>query len=180
MEDFIDFYETLEVSPNANSETIERMFRYQARRFHPDNKASGDRARFDDVVTAYATLKDSVKRVQYDLEHKYHSNYRTRLAEEAVDSEGIARDGDVQNRLLSVLYVKRRRDIRDPGIGDAELERLLGCPSEHLEFHLWYLREKKWVMRSENGSFVITIDGVDRVNSELHLNGANKLLTDQS
>ena len=45
MEDFIDFYETLEVSPNANSETIERMFRYQARRFHPDNKASGDRAR---------------------------------------------------------------------------------------------------------------------------------------
>ncbi len=177
---FVDYYETLEVSPNANSETIERMFRYLAQRYHPDNQASGNRARFDTVLEAYNTLKDSVKRVQYDLEYKYHSSYRTKLAEEAVDRDGIERDVDIQNRLLSVLYVKRRKNIRDPGIGDAELERLLGCPSEHLEFHLWYLREKRWVLRAEDGLFVITIDGVDRVNGDVHDNGAKKLLTDQS
>ena len=40
---FIDYYETLEISPNANSGTIERMFRYLAQRYHPDNKDTGDR-----------------------------------------------------------------------------------------------------------------------------------------
>ena len=37
-----DYYEILEVSPNANSETIERIFRYLAMRYHPDNRDTGD------------------------------------------------------------------------------------------------------------------------------------------
>jgi curved DNA-binding protein CbpA len=56
--EFIDFYEVLEISPNANSETIDRIFRYFAQRYHPDNPESGDRARFDIVMEAYNTLKD--------------------------------------------------------------------------------------------------------------------------
>ena len=44
-----------------------------------------------------------------------------------------------------------------------QLERLLGCPSEHLEFHTWYLRQKGWIERLENGQLSITADGVDRV-----------------
>ena len=31
--EFIDYYEILEISPNANSGTVERMFRYLAQRF---------------------------------------------------------------------------------------------------------------------------------------------------
>ena len=44
-----------------------------------------------------------------------------------------------------------------------QLERLLGCPAKHLEFHLWYLREKTWVERLDNGMLAITAAGVDRV-----------------
>ena len=65
---FIDYYETLEISPNANSGTIERMFRYLAQRFHPDNKDTGDRTSFDAVMEAYDTLQDPAKRAQYDLD----------------------------------------------------------------------------------------------------------------
>jgi curved DNA-binding protein CbpA len=43
---FTDYYEILEISPNANSETIERIFRYLALRYHPDNQDSGDLPRF--------------------------------------------------------------------------------------------------------------------------------------
>ena len=39
---FIDYYEILEISPNANSETVERIFRYLAMRYHPDNRETGD------------------------------------------------------------------------------------------------------------------------------------------
>jgi DnaJ-class molecular chaperone len=62
---FTDYYEILEISSNANSETIDRIFRFFAQRYHPDNQDTGDRARFDEVMQAYNTLKDPVKRAQY-------------------------------------------------------------------------------------------------------------------
>jgi len=176
---FIDYYEILEISPNANSGTIERVFRYLAQRYHPDNPDTGDRPSFDVIKEAFDTLRDPIKRVQYDIEHKDHSSLRWKLTEEARDRKGIERDVDIQNKLLSILYVKRRQNIKDPGIGNLELERLLGCPAEHLEFHLWYLKEKGWIGRAESGMFVITAEGVDHANSEHHRKTTNKLLTDQ-
>jgi curved DNA-binding protein CbpA len=179
--EFIDFYEILEISPNADSGTIERMFRYLAQRYHPDNRDTCDRLRFDVTLEAHNTLKDPIKRAQYDIQHKNHSGLRWRLAEEASDSKGIERDVGIQNKLLSILYVKRRQNIRDPGIGDLELERLLGCPAEHLEFHLWYLKEKGWIGRTENGMLAITVEGVDRANSEHDRKTiSKKLLSDHS
>jgi curved DNA-binding protein CbpA len=178
---FIDYYEILEISPNADSGTIQRMFRYLAQRYHPDNRDTGDRLRFDAILEAHNTLKDPIKRARYDIQHKNHSALRWRLAEEASDSKGIERDVDIQNKLLSILYVKRRQNIRDPGIGDLELERLLGCPAEHLEFHFWYLKEKGWIGRTENGMLAITVEGVDRANSEHDRKTVSKgLLSDHS
>ena len=177
---FIDYYEILEISPNANSGTIERMFRYLARRYHPDNSDTGDRPLFDAIMGAYATLRDPIKRAQYDIEHKNHSSFRWKLVEEASDGRGVQRDVDIQNKLLSILYVKRRQNIKDPGIGNLELERMLSCPAEHLEFHIWYLKEKGWIGRTEKGMLAITVEGVDRANSEHHRETANKLLTDQN
>src|ERR1700683_92556 len=105
--DVVDYYEILEISPNANSGTIERMFRYLAQRYHPDNQDTGDRSRFDAMMEAYDTLKDPGKRAQYDIVHKNHSRIRWKLAEEASDNRGIERDADIQSRLLSILYVRR-------------------------------------------------------------------------
>ena len=177
---FIDYYEILEISPNANSGTIDRMFRYLAQRYHPDNQDTGDLLRFNEIVEAHNTLKDPVKRAQYDIQHKTHSGFRWKLVEEASDSKGIERDVDIQNKLLSILYVKRRQNISDPGVGSFDLERMLGCPAEHLEFHVWYLKEKGWIKRTESGMLAITVEGVDRANSEQHRKTASKLLTDQS
>jgi len=176
---FIDFYEIMEISPNANSETIDRIFRYFAQRYHPDNPDSGDRARFDVVMEAYKTLKDPETRAQYDIQLKDHSNVRWKLANEANDSKGIDRDADTQNRLLSLLYVKRRQNVSDPGIGNFELERLLGCPAEHLEFHTWYLKDKGWIQRTESGTLAITVEGVDRANSDHQRAPHVRLLTDK-
>ena len=173
----IDHYEILEISPNANSDTIERIFRYLALRYHPDNSDTGDLSRFSEIVEAHNTLKDPVKRAEYDLRHKDHSGDRWKLAEEASNTKGIERDAVIQDKLLSILYVKCRQNINDPGIGHNELERVSGCPREHLEFHLWYLKAKGWIARLENGMLAITVEGVDRANSEHHHEIATKLLT---
>jgi curved DNA-binding protein CbpA len=179
--DFIDYYEVLEISPNANSGTIERMFRHLAARYHPDNKETGDRIHFDLVVEANNTIRDPVKRAQYDVQHEAQSTLRwRRKAEVSGGGGGVERDLESQNNLLSMLYVKRRQNVGDAGIGNHELERLLDCTPEQLEFQIWYMKEKGWLVKTENGMLAITVAGVDRVNSEHREKATNKLITDQS
>ena len=177
--DFVDYYEILELSPNANSETIERVFRYLARKYHPDNQDTGDRAHFDSILEAHNVLRDRVKRAQYDADYRNQSSARARLLEEAGDVDGVDRDVEIQCKLLSLFYVKRRKNIREPGIGDGELAFLVDCPADHLDFHLWYLKEKRWIARREDGQYAITIDGVDRASAHSRRGAATKLLTDQ-
>ena len=173
---FVDYYELLEISPNANSETLERIFRYFAMRYHPDNQQTGNEARFSEIVEAHNVLKDPVKRAQYDIAYREHAGLRLQLVEEASDGKGVQKDAVVQAKLLSLLYVKRRQDVSNPGIGDVEIERLLGCPREHLEFHLWYMKAKGWIARIENGTIAITVEGVDRADSELRRDSSVRLL----
>ena len=117
-------------------------------------------------MEAHDTLKDPASRARYDIQHGNHSGFRTKLAEEASNTKGIERDDVIQDKLLSILYIKRRQDMDRPGIGAFELARLLDCPREHLEFHLWYLKAKGWIAKLENGMFAITVEGVDRAKSE--------------
>jgi curved DNA-binding protein CbpA len=172
-----ELYEILEISPNASQETIERVFRYLAQRYHPDRPGTGDADRFDRVVKAYGTLKESESRAAYDSRHKTNSDYQWSLVEEAGDIDNFDRDRMIQERVLSVLYTRRKRDAHEPGLGPIELERLTGCPHEMLDFHLWYLKEKGWIMRRENGSVAITADGVDQSLRVRQRGSTQKLIT---
>jgi curved DNA-binding protein CbpA len=176
--EFVDFYEVLEISPNANSGTIDRMFRYFAQRYHPDNPDTGDRLQFDQVMEAYKTLSDPASRAQFDVQYRSHLSARWKVSEEAADGQFIDRDLDIRNKLLSILYVKRRQSVREPGVSNFELEGLLACPIEHLQFHLWYLKEKGWIERTETGLLAITVEGVDRASAQQDQRGSQKLLSD--
>lgn len=194
---FVNFYEIFGLGPDATPEAIERRFRQLARRYHPDNQATGDRAMFDAVVEANETLKDPERRAHYHEQHGHHFPSHAHPAEPAGEADsaagpddgvphddflseiGIARDLSIQNNILALLYHRRRRHIAEPGIGDAELERLTGCPHEHLAFHLWYLKAKGWIAREEDGQLAITVYGVDR-SAAIWRESVNKLITDRT
>jgi curved DNA-binding protein len=61
-----DYYEDLQISSNADSETIERVFRLLAKRCHPDNKDTGNADAFTRISLAYKVLGDDEKRASYD------------------------------------------------------------------------------------------------------------------
>ena len=162
-DDFIDYYELLQLSSNADTDTIERVFRHLAKKFHPDNKESGDIDRFHLIVEAHRTLSDPEIRAGYDVKHQDYWNRKWKLASEASNGTAFGDDRENRESLLSILYVQRRRDMKKPGLGDYEVARLLCIPLELVEFHLWYLKEKGWVERLETGHLAITALGVDQV-----------------
>jgi hypothetical protein len=60
--------------------------------------------------------------------------------------------------------------MANPGLGEHEMARLLSVPDELVEFHLWYLKDKGWVVRLDSGLLAITAPGVDQVEqSQLRL-----------
>lgn len=158
-----DHYETLQLSPRADGHTVERVFRLLAKRFHPDNGESGDAARFTELMDAFRVLSDPEARARYDARYEESREERWRLYEKGADSTDMATDKRVRSAILSLLYTARRTDPDHPGVGIIDLERLLGCPEEHMRFHLWYLKENRWIERTESGMLAITAAGVDRV-----------------
>src|SRR6266446_1029989 len=52
----VDYYEFLQISPRAELSTIQRIFRFMAGRFHPDNPETGDVEKFYLLKRAYEIL----------------------------------------------------------------------------------------------------------------------------
>jgi curved DNA-binding protein len=160
---FQDYYEVLQLSPNADSDTINRVFRILVKRYHPDNAATGHDRKFNDIVQAYRVLSDAEKRAAYDAKYDENRSALLKIFDEASTSDSFDDDRRIFDGILSLLYIARRRDPERGGMGAIQLERLLGCPAEHLEFHIWYLTEKNWIARQNNGQFAITVGGIDRM-----------------
>jgi curved DNA-binding protein len=160
---FVDHYESLQVSPNADQETIERVFRFLAKRYHPDNGAKGDVERFSLLVEAHNVLSDPEKRAAYDAAYDNVRAVQSRIREESAAVADQGGDEEIRHGILSTLYIDRRRSAQDSGLGSVHLEQVLECPQFQMDFHLWYLREKGWVERTDTGMYAITVAGVDEV-----------------
>ena len=61
-----DYYEFLQISPNAEFDTIHRVHRFLALRFHPDNPETCDTDKFHLLQQAYEVLSDEARRAEYD------------------------------------------------------------------------------------------------------------------
>ena len=113
-----DYYEDLQVNPNADQETIERVYRMFAKRYHPDNGCTGCVDKFDRVTKAYQILSDPSKRAAYDARYGQIQRRRWELISAASPfSNGNGKDSEIRNALLSVLYIERRNDPAGTSVG---------------------------------------------------------------
>jgi curved DNA-binding protein len=164
-DDATDYYEFLQISPRAESETINRIYRFLAGRFHPDNPQTGDPERFVLLNRAFEVLSDPQRRAEYDATLQCKDD-RPLPAFAAIDFMDGA-EGEVNRRMavLSLLYRRCRANIEDPKVSLAVLEAQMGFPREYLDFTTWYLRNKKFITREDNSDFALTVLGVDYVES---------------
>jgi curved DNA-binding protein CbpA len=160
----VDYYETLQISPNADPDTIQRVFRLLAKRFHPDNKETGNAVRFRALHEAYSVLSAPEKRAQYDVHHQALREARWRfVANAAAGDTDVEQEQQLRGTVLEILYARRRAEPGNPAFSQYELSQLTGRPREHLEFTVWYLTQRKYVTRDDSSSLTITADGVDYI-----------------
>jgi DnaJ domain len=193
-----NYYEILQLSPNAEQLVITKVYRLLAAYYHPDNKQTGDEEKFKRVLKAYEVLSDPAKRSRYNLEFlgKNASHFKTPAGQD--QKPGVARsleelkaklevgaevansddtslsERELRKLMLMVLYDVRRNTPAKPEVSLLVLVELLSCTTENLEFSNWYLKEKGYIKITESADFSITIAGVDYVESELLKQEAGK------
>jgi len=175
--DVVDYYEVLQISPNADADMIARVYRLLAQRFHPDNVETGSASRFRDVHQAYTVLIDPESRAKYDATYSRLKKERWRLVSAGAQSENdFEAERALRLTLLEVLYTRRRTDARNPGLFPIELEEMTGRPQEHLEFTMWFLIQKGLLSRSDNSRIVITAAGCEYLEEHYALNASQRRL----
>ena len=173
-----DWYETLQISPNADADTVQRVFRLLAQKYHPDNQDTGDAERFRKLHEAYLVLSDPEKRAQYDVGYDALRKERWRFAAtSSPDDNDFDREQHLRCVALEILYTRRRTDPGKPAMSNLDLSQLTGVPREHLEFTLWYLVQRKLVMRDDQSNLTITADGVDYVEHAMGSGRTRRRLT---
>jgi hypothetical protein len=172
----VDYYEFLQISPNADVDTIHRVYRFLAARFHPDNPETGDPEQFKLLKTAYDVLADRVRRAEYDMTRRRHAQEPYSKTVDFMDNL----DGEQNRRLavLAVLYHRRRSNTNMAEVSLAEIEERMGFPRDYLDFTLWYLQKKGYIAKADNAQYTLTAEGVDFVEKErVDFPTLNKLLT---
>lgn len=72
-------YDVLNVTRDSTKSEIGKIYRIFARKFHPDNRDTGDEEKFKEIANAYEILKDDEARKDYDYmldnPEAYYQNY---------------------------------------------------------------------------------------------------------
>src|SRR6202790_1629559 len=62
----VNYYDLFQINPRAELETIERVYRLLAARYHPDNQNHGEPERVRVMGEASQVLRDPSQRKKYD------------------------------------------------------------------------------------------------------------------
>jgi hypothetical protein len=191
-EQFVDYYEYLMISPNADRAMIEWAVRLMLTRYGKKNGEQADAAKYELVKEAYRTLADPKRRELYDTlrreqaaepEESTESNSLEALSRAVVPAKAkgqrssadsiqvqqsvTAADVEVQKRLrqgvMSALYDIVVTRPRNPELGRAEIARAVGVSIDETEFTIWFLRERELLRTTNQGLYAISAKGVEWV-----------------
>jgi DnaJ-like protein len=162
----LDCYETLQLSPNADRETVDRVYRILAQRYHPDNSETGNPDVFIRLSKAHRILSNPEARAGYDARHHSMKQSRWKILDPATALTRPEAEKQKRHNILGALYNWALRDPESAGPSIRALEELLGCPYEHLAAALWYLKGKNYICRGDNGRYSITVQGFDEAEKQ--------------
>jgi hypothetical protein len=164
--ELMDCYEIMQLSPKATADTIHRVHRILAQRYHPDAPDTGNSEMFIRVTAAARILSDPEQRAKYDAQYHAKQRLQWKIFDQAEASLGPEAERAKRKGILGLLYTKAVHDVERGTMTAIDFEDILGCPREHLQAALWYLKGKGFIQRSDNGRYSITVAGFDEMESQ--------------
>jgi curved DNA-binding protein CbpA len=165
-----NYYDLLQIHPRAELDTIHRVYRLFAARYHPDNQSTGDGERFANISEAHRVLSDPDLRSEHDRRLQNTAPLVITIFQTKEFTEGLEAESNIRIGILCLLYAKRRANPDMAALSLLDLEQLTAFPREHLHFAIWYLKAKKYILQDDRSSFIITAEGVDQLEIQLPQN----------
>jgi len=169
-----DHYQVLGVPRRAISETIQDAYQLLAARYHPNNRETGNKEKFDSVNLAYEVLSDPQLRKSFDDASggNFEPEKLTFRSDEFFEAVG----GESQRRLciLCLLYDRKRDRPATGSLSVRDLENLMSVPQDQFNLSIWYLKQRGLISSNDKSNLQITVDGMDYL--EQHLPPVNSIL----
>lgn len=157
---FQDHYDVLGVKPDADSEIIHRAYQALALKYHANNKETASKDRYDAVTQAYEVLTDPVTRRVFDSVRGGGEQKAAPTFNGARFFDCIRREESRRRAVLCVLYDRRRENPFTPSLSMRLLEGLLKVTSEELNFTIWFLKQRSFVISDDRSALQITVEGM--------------------
>lgn len=115
----MNLYEILEVSENASEETINKIYKIQAKKYHPDlQTAESEKIKAEETMKkineAYTILSDANKRKEYDEKLKEQRQRQKQIEKQQIISEATNEyNGKVQNTYYNQVQVNDKVSNND-------------------------------------------------------------------
>jgi curved DNA-binding protein CbpA len=158
---FQDHYIVLGVETNADSATIHAAYSKLAQKFHPDNPETGDQQKFESLNQAYEVLCDPELRISFDKVKGVDHEAGNPKFTGADFFRALAMGAELRAAVLCILYDRRRVKSFKPSLPMRLLEGMLNIQGEGLNFALWYLKKRGFVVYDDKSAMEITVEGMD-------------------
>ena len=162
---FQDHYDVLGIDPRSDSETLQNAYAELARKFHPNNPATGDQEAFDAVNAAYEVLSDPAQRLVFDNLKGIGEDTSCPQFSGTEFFESLGSDAGLRVALLCILYERRKKKPMKPGLPMRYVEAMLNAKLDELFFVLWYAKQRGWVSSDDKSNLLITVQGMDYLDS---------------
>ena len=100
-----NYYDILGVTPDSDENEVKSSYRQLARKYHPDiNKSPESVERFKDILEAYETLSDELKRKQYDMVNGFYKTPKDYFK----TTENKEKHDKKENNIEKDTFIKKR------------------------------------------------------------------------
>jgi len=161
----LDCYEIMQLNPRADADTIHRVHRILAQRYHPDTPSTGNAEMFIRLNAAAQVLADPERRAKYDARYRAEKQSLWKIFDHAAAALAPQAEKAKRRGILGLLHAKTLHNPERASMTAVDFEELLGCPREQLQAAFWYLKGKNQIVRGDNGHYSITVLGFDEVES---------------
>jgi curved DNA-binding protein CbpA len=164
---FQDHYSVLGIAPNATPDTIHKAYSALASKYHPRNPETRDQAKYEAVTRAYEVLSDPDARRAFDALLPKSPVEDTPTFGGRAFFESVAGENCRRLCILCILYDRRRQDPANPAMVLRNLEAMVLFPLQAIQFSLWYLKQRGWVVSDDKSSLQITADGMEYLEAHM-------------